>query len=210
MCPLLVGWNSAEIPYQALTGAGMPTPENYKAKLNQQFGTNAAELLKLYPGQTQEEVIKSATALASDRFIAYSTWKWADLQAKTGTRPVYRYLFSCPRPPMIVPEDHDNKLPEGMIGASHASEIEFALGNLPLNKVFAWTPDDYKVSAIMETYFANFIKNGDPNGSKLSKWIPLVKGTAGDYMNIGIDTHPEKDMYRDRYLFLDSFYNNGK
>ena len=208
--PLLVGWNSAEIPYQAFTGAAMPTPENYNAKVNQQFGTNAAELLKLYPGQTQEEVIKSATALASDRFIAYSTWKWADLQAETGTKPVYRYLFSCPRPPTIVPEDHDNKLPAAMIGASHASEIEFALGNLSLNKVYAWTPDDYKVSEIMETYFANFIKTGNPNGGKLQKWVPLAKGTAGDFMDIGVATHLEKDVNRGRYLFLNSIYNNGK
>ena len=26
--PLLVGWNSAEVPYQAFTGDDMPTPQN--------------------------------------------------------------------------------------------------------------------------------------------------------------------------------------
>ena len=205
--PLLVGWNSAEIPYQALTGGDVPAPDNYEAKVKQQFGTNATDLLRLYPGQTQDEVIRSATALASDRFIVYSTWKWADLQATTGGKPVYRYRFSCPRPPMVTPENHDSKLPAAMVGASHASEIEFALGNLSSDKVYAWTPDDYKVSATMENYFANFIKTGNPNGSDLPKWIPLVKGKSGDFIDIDVDTHSEKEVTRNRYLFLDTIYN---
>ena len=205
--PLLVGWNSAEIPYQALTGGDMPTPENYEAKLKHQFGNNAEEIFKLYPGVNQDDVIKSATALASDRFIVYSTWKWADLQATTGGKPVYRYLFSCPRPPMVTPENHDSKMPAAMVGASHASEIEFALGNLSSDKVYAWTPDDYKVSATMESYFANFIKTGNPNGSNLPKWIPLVKGSTGDFININVNTTLEKETTRDRYLFLDIIYN---
>ena len=205
--PLLVGWNSAEIPYQALTGADMPTPENYETKVKQQFGANADEILKLYPGKTQEEVIKSATALASDRFIAYSTWKWADLQAATGGKPVYRYLFSCPRPPMVTPDNHDNKLPPAMVGASHASEIEFAMGNLSSDKVYAWTKDDFKVSGIMETYFANFIKTGNPNEGAVPKWIPLARSTSGEFMNIDVNTRLEKDVHRNRYLFLDTIYS---
>jgi para-nitrobenzyl esterase len=97
--PLLVGWNSAEIPYQALMGGDAPTPENYTKKVKALYSEKADEVLKLYPGNTQEEVIRSATELASDRFIVYSTWKWADAHALTSGKPVYRYLFSKPRPP---------------------------------------------------------------------------------------------------------------
>jgi len=99
--PLLAGWNSAESPYQELMVSDMPTPENYANKVKQWFGEHAGDILKLYPGRNQEEVIKSATALVSDLFIVYSTWKWADLHTKTGGRPVYRYLFSRPRPLMV-------------------------------------------------------------------------------------------------------------
>ena len=52
-------------------------------------------------------------------------------------------------------------------GAVHSAEIEYALGNLATNLVYAWTPDDYKVSGIMEGYFANFVKTGNPNGPGL-------------------------------------------
>ncbi len=203
--PLLVGWNSAEIPYQAFTQGDMPTPENYAKKVKQQFGADSASVLKLYPGATQDEVIRSATALASDRFIAYATWKWADMQAATGGKPVYRYLFSTPRPEASGTPPA-NKMPPPMVGASHASEIEFALGNLSSDKVFPWTADDYKVSATMEKYFANFIKTGNPNGAGLPKWTPNTKGSPVMFMNIDVTSklHPEAD--RGRYLFLDKLY----
>lgn len=47
-------------------------------------------------------------------------------------------------------------------GAAHSAEIEYALGNLPTNRVYDWQPDDYMVSAIMQGYFVNFIKTKIP------------------------------------------------
>lgn len=205
--PLLVGWNSAEVPYQAFTGGDMPTPANYAKKVRQQFGADSGEVMKLYPGATQNEVIRSATALASDRFIVYSTWKWADLQAKTSGKPVYRYIFSCPRPPAVDQQPNtNNNMPKPLVGASHASEIEFAMGNLGGNKVYAWTPDDYKVSATMENYFANFIKTGNPNGPGLPRWIPNTNGSAVHFMNIDVNSRQQAESDRGRYLFLDKLY----
>ena len=206
--PLLAGWNSAEVPYQSVMGRDTPTPENYAKKIKQFYPDHAEEVLKLYPGNTQEEVIKSATGLGSDRFIAYGTWKWTDLQAKTGGKPVYRYLFSCPRPPMVgaATNPAPGKMPAPLVGASHASEIEFAMGNLPYNKVYAWTADDYKVSATMENYFANFIKTGNPNGPGLPKWEPNTKDSPVKFINIDVNTHLESETNRARYLFLDKEY----
>jgi para-nitrobenzyl esterase len=45
-----------------------------------------------------------------------------------------------------------------------SAEIEYAMGNLDSNNVYAWTADDHKVSKAMQEYFANFVKTGDPNG----------------------------------------------
>ncbi len=204
--PLLVGWNSAEVPYQAFMQGDLPTPENYAKKVKERYSADSATVLRLYPGATEEEVIKSATALASDNFIVYATWKWADMQIKTGGKPVYRYLFSTPRPQPAGTSPGANQMPPPMVGASHASEIEFALGNLRYNKVFAWTPGDYKVSATMESYFANFIKTGNPNGSGLPRWTPNTKGSPVMFMNIDVTSKLQPETNRARYLFLDKFY----
>ena len=76
------------------SGQTEPTPENYRRRRSSGCTANGpTRVLKLYPASTREEVMQAATDLASDRFIAYSTWKWFDLHGRTGGKPVYRYLL---------------------------------------------------------------------------------------------------------------------
>ncbi len=176
--PLLVGWNSAEISGVGFM-KGKPYSEiDFTAALKESFpnGNDAEDLLKLYPHSSDKDVELSATALASDKFIAYATWRWFDLHRKNSDQPVYRYLFSRIRPPLrdssleanpsgggvVKKSEHPQPLP---VGAPHASEIEYCLGNLPLVHDYAWTDEDYAVSATMQSYFVNFIKTGNPNTS---------------------------------------------
>ncbi|MFY0686403.1 MAG: carboxylesterase family protein [Cyclobacteriaceae bacterium] len=212
--PLLLGWNSAEIPGYAFT-QGPYTEEGYIAKVKEAFPDDHQKVLKLYPYGTAEELEWSATSLASDRFIVYSTWKWFDLHRKNSNQNVYRYLFSKLRPPMV-----DKNKVAGLaggtssgppappaIGAPHACEIEYCMGNLHLIKDFAWTADDYKVSATMQDFFANFIKTGDPNGENLPEW-PAAEPSDKTPMIMVIDVESkaveaEKDA---RYEFLDKIY----
>jgi para-nitrobenzyl esterase len=223
--PLLAGWNSAEVPYQALLGGDAPTLDNYKKKLEQLYGKQSEEVLKLYPAATDADVVKSATALASDRFIAYSTWKWLDLQLKTGGKPVYRYLFSKSKPPLSPDFANTTSGLAGGVnkakatdvaksaampvseGAPHAFEIEYAMGNLATNPMYAWTKDDYKVSGQMLLYFANFIKAGDPNGKGLPLWSKLSAGASLKFINLGVETKQQVASDAPRYLFLDQIYN---
>jgi para-nitrobenzyl esterase len=69
--------------------------------------------------------------------------------------------------------------------------------------VYAWTPDDYQVSKVMQEYFANFIKTGNPNGRGLPKW---PKFDHGQRLIIDVNTRAENDKVRARYEFLDQFY----
>jgi len=170
----------------------------------------------VYPASTDAEVIQAATDLAVDRFIGYSTWKWADMQVKIGGgKPVYRYFYSLPRPVMtaamgdaapalaggVVKAGAANAVPQAR-GASHSAEIEYAMGNLGTNKVFAWTPDDYKVLETTQRYFANFIKTGNPNGPGLPNWKPVTPNAPADFMHIDVQTRPEIEQHRNRYLLL--------
>lgn len=76
--PLLGGSNSEEQSARSILRQDEPTPENYAKAVRGLYGDRAEEVLKLYPGSTPEEVLDSATALASDRFIAFSTWRFME------------------------------------------------------------------------------------------------------------------------------------
>lgn len=216
--PLLAGSNSEESGYFGILGRETPTVENYRKALQRLYPDKSDEVFKLYPASTETEVLDAAQDLASDRFIAYSTWKWVDVATKTGGKPTYYYLYARPRPAMRAemgnataglaggvvtgPQAAANQRPKPR-GAVHSAEIEYAMGNLDSNKVYAWTPDDYKVSKVMQDYFANFIKTGNPNGKGLPDW---PKFDTGSRMIIDVNTRAERDKVRARYEFLDQFY----
>lgn len=197
--PLLVGSNSQEGYFTHLLGKRAPTPANYRMAMERSLGKHAAEALTLYPAQNEAEVRASGTAFAGDQFIAFSTWRWMHMQRQTGQSPVYYYYFTQARPA----KRDGSAGPDA--GAVHSGEIEFALGNLPGNHVYAWTPTDYRVSAIMEGYWARFIKTGDPNGPGLPNW-PATASKDGGLLRqvIGADTHTRVDHNAARYEFLQS------
>jgi para-nitrobenzyl esterase len=196
--PLLAGWNSAEVPWGAILGGSAPTVEGWDAAVRNLYGERADEVLNLYKATTPEEVKQAATDLATNRFIAYSTWKWIDRATATGGKPVYRYLYAHPRPP-AAGATGNQPVPAG---AGHSWEIEYALGNLHSNTVYAWTVDDDKVSATMEAYFVNFIKTGNPNGKGLPNWEPM-KATGSEIMVIDVHTHAENEPHPERYRWMD-------
>lgn len=218
MVPLLLGWNSEEMNYGALTKGKELTNESYVAIIKELYGDKTAELLKLYPAGTPAITEQSATDLAGDRFIAYSTWKWFDLHRKNSSQPVYRYYFSKPRPE-IRDKDLEAGLAGGVIkkdknapkaptpkGAVHSAEIEYAMGNLATNKNYAWTEDDYNVSETMMNYFANFIKTGNPNGEKLPVWPMAKDEKRPEVMIIDKESKATKAENDARYMFLDKEY----
>jgi para-nitrobenzyl esterase len=201
--PLLAGWNSQESGARGVLGRNEPTPAGYAKAIETLFGDRAAEAMTLYPGTTNEEVQQAATDLAGDRFIAFSTWKWIDLHGRTGGKPVYRYFYTRPRPAM--------KPGQGTAGpdrgAAHSAEIEYAMGNLRTNEVYDWAADDFKVSETVQSYFANFVKRGDPNGTGLPAWPAINKNGDARVLRLDVATSAEPDTHRARYLFLDRWYS---
>jgi para-nitrobenzyl esterase len=203
--PLLAGSNSEENPYQVILQREAPTVENYRKALQRLYGDKAEQVFQLYPASTESEVMDAAQELASDRFISHSTWKWVDLSTKTGGKPTYYYLYTRPRPALNPAQTTTNATPAAAPpprprGASHSAEIEYAMGNLDSNKVYAWTSEDHKVSEIMNEQFVSFIKTGNPNGRSLPPWPEFARGQR---MIIDVNPRAEGDKVRARYEFLD-------
>lgn len=198
--PLLVGWNSEEGNYRSIIGNESPTVENYKNAIEKRFGENAAKVLTAFNATDSQTVKSAGTELASALFIAFGTWKWSDLQSKTGNKPVYRYFYKHPRPALASALENSRPSAEGAV---HSSEIEYALGNLPTNRVYNWQPEDYKISEIFQTFFANFIKTGNPNGLGVPEWPAVKSGGPAEVMNIDVDSKAEKEKHRNQFLALE-------
>ena len=200
--PLLAGSNTEEQGARSVLQTNEPTPENFQAAVRKLYGERAGEILKVYAPTTREEVLEAATDLASARFIAYGTWKWADLQARTGGKPVYRYLYAHPRPPFLPAGRGGESQPPR--GAAHSAEIQYAMGNLPIDPRYAWAPDDHKVSEVVQAYFANFVKTGNPNGPGLPDWPPYAGDTRYQIMRLDVDSHAQPEPHLERYRALDA------
>lgn len=162
--PLLVGSNSQEAPGTAVFGDGAPSVAAYREGLARTLGDRAQAVFALYPVSSDADVLPVATALASDDYLALATWKWFDLQRRRGA-PTYYYYYTHVRPRFLA--DPGSR---AAWGAVHSAEIEYALGNLDTNPSYAWTPADRAVSRTMSSYWANFIKSGDPNGPGVPPW----------------------------------------
>jgi len=204
--PLLAGVNDAE--QQGSFGPrDNPPPslvDHFKGQLEAAFPGRLAEALKHYPASTDAEARIAARDLASDRFISYGTWKWMDLSTATGGKPTYYYYYTFGRPPTVkaaAANANADKASAPRPWAGHSVEIEYAMGNLATNLVYAWTDDDRRVSETLQGYFANFIKTGNPNGPGLPEWPSYA---SGQRQVISLQTAPTSDApWKARYAFFE-------
>jgi para-nitrobenzyl esterase len=194
--PLLAGWNKDEGSGKAFFEKEPPTLENYVARAKVLFGNNADTFLKVYSAKTDAEAKRASQDYEGDQFIAFSTWKWLDMQLKTGKSKVFRYEFDQPLP--LPPDAAPGTEPT----APHASDIEFVFRVLP-SRNLPWRPEDQQVSELMAAYWTNFAKTGDPNGPNLPHWPAYDSRDHYQVMHLTPNPAAAPDGHRDRYEFLE-------
>ena len=228
--PLLAGWNSLEAhPMQAIQGQA-PTLENYKNALKVQFGDMTDEIFKAYGIETDEDVMnQKGFDLVSDLFTGFPTWKVCDYHAKSGL-PVYRYHYMHPRPQQSekmgdkvaalaggvrekTEEEKKAEQPQIAPGAVHSADIEYAMGTLDTNEYYDWQDEDYAISKLFLTYYANFCKTGNPNSQGLPLWSAITKQNldAAPVMKIDVESKVVASPERENaYRTLEKFYRSKK
>ena len=69
-----------------------------------------------------------------------------------------------------------------------------------------WRPEDRALSELMQKYWVNFARTGNPNGPGLPQWPAYRSGSDWQVMYLSPQSDAAKDVARDRYLFLNTVW----
>lgn len=169
--PLIIGSCSGEI------GGAFISLSDSKEALFSQFGELKDEAKTVYDPDGNKEFNEVITKFNTD-------WVWAEpgrfaaraFIANGESAFVYRFGF--------VPASMNEWM---KYGAGHGSEIGYVFNKLNAR----WgnpktTPEEEQLAKIINTYWANFAKTGNPNGEGLASW-PLYNSKSEEILLIGSD-----------------------
>jgi para-nitrobenzyl esterase len=148
------------------------TAEAFQRQAHQRYAEMAGEFLELYPAATGEQAHSAQNDSSWDSTRA-SMYFWAVNRAKTAKTKAYTYFW-----------DHTLPGPDAdRFGAFHTSEVPYVMNTLGMaDRPF--TDADRKIADMMSSYWANFIRTGDPNGKGLAHWA-AVSEQPGTTMELG-------------------------
>jgi len=166
---LIIGSNSAEVP------AGFVNASSKEELLNL-FGSLKDDAKQVYDVGDTTAFAKILTMVNTDKVWAEPARFTARAFASKGT-PAYVYLFSYVSPSM-----------QQMMrfGAGHASEIAYVFDNLTSRNGAAIAPKDKEVAKMMNAYWTNFAKTGNPNGNGLPNW-PVYDAKTNEILEFRAD-----------------------
>lgn len=151
--PLIIGSNSAEVP-AGFVNAGT------KEELFLVFDSHKDAVSKAYDPDGKADFGMMLTLVNTDKVWAEPARFTARTLSDKGI-PAYLYLFS------YVPLSMKERM---KYGASHGSEIPYVFDNLVEGNGYTISPKDKEVAKIMNAYWVNFAKTGNPNAKGLPQW----------------------------------------
>jgi para-nitrobenzyl esterase len=125
------------------------------------FGELKDEVKAAYDPEGNKEFAEVQTLFNTD-------WVWAE-----PARFVARAFVANGEPAFIynfgfVPANMQERM---RYGAGHGAEVAYVFNNLNARwGATETTPEDEKVAQMLNTYWANFAKTGNPNGEALTVW----------------------------------------
>lgn len=151
--PIIVGSNSADT-------AGNRVRASNKEQLWARFGKWSEQAKAAYdPDGTAD--LATLIARANDDFGQAEPARFAANAFAAIGAPAYRYRFSYVQ----------TALREKMrMGAPHGGEIGFVFGTLASRPGVEVSDQDRAVSRMIQSYWVNFARRGDPNGPGLPQW----------------------------------------
>ena len=156
--PILVGTNSNE---GGLFMRGPATAASFEKQIRSGYGERADVILSAYPHATDAEAARASADVFREFAFAWPTWAWARMQSQKGKGKAFVYYY-------------DHRTPASPDGANHAAEVTYVFGNFGGPGGTA-SPEDLALSDLIRSYWINFARTGDPNGSSLPQWPPFTE-----------------------------------
>ncbi|MGI5500351.1 carboxylesterase family protein [Lentzea sp. CA-135723] len=174
--PILAGSNADEASLTLLSPPDTD-PAGYRRTAEERYGDQAETFLKLYPGDTEDQVLSATLQAATDQVMTRAAHRWTTLQSRTGTSAAYRYFFThVPPDPALA-----------QFGAYHGAEVMYAYDNLGKDGNARYTATDLRLRDQMSGYWVNFARTGDPNGPGLPPWS-RTQDAPESVMELGADS----------------------
>ncbi len=175
------------------------TAASFAASLQKEFGMNGDaflaqkdDFLALCP-VTTDQAAQELVKLVQNEYRMNSMFYWAKKRAETARTPVFTYIFTQIQP--MEPER----------GAYHGSDLAYEFNDLDPNK--PWTKEDRRVAGQISSYWANFVKSGNPNDEDLPKWNPFDPNKTFT-MSLGINSGPRQIAAKERLHFYRDLLEN--
>jgi para-nitrobenzyl esterase len=167
--PILVGSNADEAR-SLIRDLDTVKAATFDADIAKRWGPLPPQLLAPYPHATDAEAVAARLGFERDLRFGWDDWAWARLEAATGHSPVYYYHFT-----------HAPPFPAGSVyagwGPSHYAELWYVFDHLD-QQPWRWTAADRALASAMSSYWVNFARSGDPNGSGLPGWPRFEPASA--------------------------------
>jgi len=210
--PLLIGSNTDEGAF--LLPPQRATAEQLDSLLIQKYGSNREWVRSIYPTSGADVLLRSELNVYADDGFTYPMWKWAELYRQEGLVAFY-YVFGRVLP--TLPDQSFRGIPRNRIGAFHGDEVPYVFGNLDrvdsaldgAPRKGRWETKDYALSRTLLSYWANFVKTGDPNAAGLPKWPRYENGVKDPLMHFNDQAEAAPDERAPRMRVLDAAFQPG-
>ena len=160
--------------------------ERLKAAFNDEMGQ---KIYDLYKDKIEKNAFEAYNEIISVYWFIQPHHSWSNLAYNNGVK-VYRYQFT-----------KEN----GYHATYHSGEMIYAYGNVRKDpKKYRYNESDYLLADIMLTYWSNFAKTGDPNGSDVPTWN-LYNPSNNKVMELGEHLGDIDDEYLSLYKLLDEY-----